>query len=63
MAKQYKFRLTEQDYGFTQMSEVKTNIIEGYQTIAGIDEAGRGPLAGPVFCAACILDPQKPLYG
>ncbi|HHT24139.1 MAG TPA: ribonuclease HII [Clostridiaceae bacterium] len=65
MAKQYKFRLTEQDYArFTQMSEIENKYYsEGYQTIAGIDEAGRGPLAGPVFCAACILDPQKPLYG
>ncbi len=27
----------------------------GYQFIAGIDEAGRGPLAGPVVAAACIL--------
>lgn len=26
--------------------------------IAGIDEAGRGPLAGPVYAAAVILDPQ-----
>jgi len=28
----------------------------GYQTIAGIDEVGRGPLAGPVVAAAVILD-------
>jgi len=28
---------------------------EGYQAICGIDEAGRGPLAGPVFAAAVIL--------
>ncbi len=30
----------------------------GYQTIAGIDEAGRGPLAGPVVAAAVILPPD-----
>lgn len=28
---------------------------EGFRTIAGVDEAGRGPLAGPVVAAACIL--------
>lgn len=28
---------------------------KGYQRIAGVDEAGRGPLAGPVVAAACIL--------
>lgn len=33
------------------------------QLIAGIDEAGRGPLAGPVFAAAVILDPNKPIVG
>ena len=31
--------------------------------IAGVDEAGRGPLAGPVVAAAVILDPQKPILG
>jgi len=28
---------------------------KGYRAIAGVDEAGRGPLAGPVVAAACIL--------
>lgn len=31
--------------------------------IAGVDEAGRGPLAGPVVTAAVILDPQRPIPG
>lgn len=31
--------------------------------IAGVDEAGRGPLAGPVFAAAVILDPAHPITG
>lgn len=31
--------------------------------IAGVDEAGRGPLAGPVFAAAVILDPDRPIEG
>ena len=30
---------------------------------AGVDEAGRGPLAGPVVAAAVILDPQRPIEG
>lgn len=31
--------------------------------VAGIDEAGRGPLAGPVIAAAVILDPATPIAG
>lgn len=31
----------------------------GHRTIAGLDEAGRGPLAGPVVAAAVILDPAR----
>jgi ribonuclease HII len=31
--------------------------------IAGVDEAGRGPLAGPVVAAAVILDPKRPIRG
>jgi ribonuclease HII len=31
--------------------------------VAGVDEAGRGPLAGPVIAAAVILDPARPLAG
>lgn len=30
---------------------------QGYDRIAGVDEAGRGPLAGPVVAVACILPP------
>lgn len=33
----------------------------GYQFVAGVDEVGRGCLAGPVVAAACILDRSKPL--
>jgi ribonuclease HII len=33
------------------------------ELICGVDEAGRGPLAGPVFAAAVILDPAKPIAG
>ncbi len=31
--------------------------------VAGVDEAGRGPLAGPVVAAAVILDPDDPIEG
>ncbi|MGL4323962.1 MAG: ribonuclease HII, partial [Beijerinckiaceae bacterium] len=31
----------------------------GFTTIAGVDEAGRGPLAGPVVVAAVVLDPDN----
>lgn len=31
--------------------------------ICGVDEAGRGPLAGPVYAAAVILDPLRPIVG
>jgi ribonuclease HII len=33
------------------------------ELIAGVDEAGRGPLAGPVVAAAVILDPARPIRG
>jgi ribonuclease HII len=31
--------------------------------VCGVDEAGRGPLAGPVVAAAVILDPERPIPG
>jgi ribonuclease HII len=31
--------------------------------VCGVDEAGRGPLAGPVYAAAVILDPHRPIEG
>jgi ribonuclease HII len=34
-----------------------------YTLICGVDEAGRGPLAGPVSAAAVILDPSRPIAG
>lgn len=36
---------------------------EGFQLVCGVDEAGRGPLAGPVFAAAVILPEQVELQG
>lgn len=36
--------------------------IDGWKA-AGVDEAGRGPLCGPVYAAAVILDPTRPIDG
>jgi ribonuclease HII len=41
---------------------LSTKILQNLH-IAGVDEAGRGPLAGPVFTAAVILDPERPING
>lgn len=42
------------DYSFEQAA-----LSRGYKTVAGIDEAGRGPWAGPVVAAAVVLDPAQ----
>lgn len=44
-----------------QFSLQSTPRIEGL--VAGVDEVGRGPLAGPIVAAAVILDPQRPIEG
>lgn len=41
----------------------KTFYLKGYQVIAGIDEVGRGPLAGPVVACAVILPPKCSILG
>src|SRR5512143_787163 len=38
-------------------------MIEPDGLVAGVDEAGRGPLAGPVVVAAVILDPRRRING
>ena len=38
-------------------------VLEPPGLVAGVDEAGRGPLAGPVVAAAVILDPARPIDG
>ena len=43
--------------------QVKLNWDHGQVLIAGVDEAGRGPLAGPVFAAAVMLDDLSPVRG
>jgi ribonuclease HII len=47
-----------------KMKETEKSLYqEGYKYIAGVDEAGRGPLAGPVYAAAVILPPDIRLDG
>ena len=38
-------------------------MVNEYEWVCGVDEAGRGPLAGSVVAAAVILDPLKPIDG
>ena len=46
------------------LSDVETLVLSDSSLIkAGVDEAGRGPLAGPVVVAAVILDPARPIAG
>jgi len=51
------------DLKVTRLGRVyeKQALAAGYQFIAGVDEVGRGCLAGPVVAAACMLDVSKPL--
>lgn len=46
------------------MSRLTENLREqGYEMICGLDEAGRGPLAGPVVASAVLLDPFQKIIG
>ena len=59
-------RLTEEEELLrqSQMWEIERGLKEkGYSLIAGVDEAGRGPLAGPVYAAAVILPDGAELTG
>lgn len=38
-------------------------LVDSGDLIAGVDEAGRGPLAGAVYAAAVILNPDEPIEG
>ena len=47
----------------TRKSAVPQQIAGACKRVAGVDEAGRGPLAGPVVAAAVILDPRRRIPG
>ena len=46
-----------------ELYEFDADIRARYGLFCGVDEAGRGPLCGPVCCAAVILDPEHPIAG
>lgn len=48
---------------FNWLEYEKNAINNGYQAVCGVDEAGRGPLAGPVCAAAVILPPDIIIEG
>ncbi len=48
-------------HALTQLEQMAYQ--EGYQIVAGVDEAGRGPLAGPVVAAACVFTRDLVLEG
>ena len=41
----------------------QANLFQSDGLLAGVDEAGRGPLAGPVVASAVVLDPRSPVAG
>ena len=54
----------DEDLRLEQMLRYEKKLYQaGYQRIAGIDEVGRGPLAGPVIAAAVILPPGCKIKG
>lgn len=50
------------DYSCSRQFEAQA-FREGWKFVAGCDEAGRGALLGPLYAAAVILDPAKPIRG
>ncbi len=64
-----RFRLRVESHLSQVESYEKKSVFEkalwakGYELVAGVDEAGRGPLAGPVVAAAVILDPNVRILG
>lgn len=44
-------------------AQSELGFFDGLTRVAGVDEVGRGPLAGPVVAAAVILDPDRPIDG
>ncbi len=59
-----KINYEEEVMRLKNMSEIeRQKREEGYVYVAGVDEAGRGPLAGPVFAACVILPNECEIFG
>ena len=65
MSKQPAIRISARDRErWERMAAVEADLRDaGFASVAGVDEAGRGPLAGPVVAAACVLPPDETFYG
>lgn len=58
-----QLKIEDVDLSGLSLREFDKVVFERYGTVCGIDEAGRGPIAGPVFAAAVVLDPENPIEG
>lgn len=58
-----QLRLDGVDTSLLDLRQFDAAVSEIFGTVCGIDEAGRGPLAGAVYAAAVILDPDNPIEG
>lgn len=57
-------RIEKQKQRLAEMKEPETSLhAEGYRFVAGVDEVGRGPLAGPVVAAAVVLPEDFDVLG
>ncbi len=57
-------RIEKQKQRLAEMKEPETSLhAEGYRFVAGVDEVGRGPLAGPVVAAAVVLPENFDVLG
>ena len=45
--------------GWRRLARTEERLAGGASAVAGVDEAGRGPLAGPVVAAAVVLDRER----
>lgn len=71
IAKSVNYKAQEKDFTYIGSERTLMSLFrydasirrEGYSLLAGVDESGRGPLAGPVVAAAVILPPGKGIRG